>query len=131
MPVPRDVHGSWDAHSFAGYGHSGWFMFWWIIGLVVWLCPALIVGMAVLIIVRRAPETRTQEAMGFWWDAQAKVWNPGDIKDAAHPAAGAVAELFDEDVRWPILETDALRASMDRFQPLLPGLPPAPALGDP
>jgi hypothetical protein len=102
-------------------------MSWWIIGLGVWLSPALLVGAALLVVARRPPSTATPGSMGFWWDAQARVWNPADAQAIAHSATEAAVDLFEADVRWPTSEIDAEEATMGRFRPLLPPAPPAPA----
>ena|SRR5689334_1783445 len=106
-------------------------MSWWIIGLALWLCPALLVGMALLVVARRSPSTPTQASMGFWRDAQAEVWTMADAEAAAHSAPGAALAFFERDLRWPTLELEPQAVSVSGLRPLLPPLPPAPAPSGP
>jgi hypothetical protein len=99
-------------------------MSWWIIGLALWLCPALVVGVALLRTARRRQSARKEETVGFWWDAQGKLWNPADTEAAAHSLVGPVLERLDEQVSWPTPEVNAPAASASPFRPLLPSLLP-------
>jgi hypothetical protein len=109
---------------------SGRTMSWWIIGLGLWFSPALVIGTGLLIVARRPSSTRTQEGLGFWWDAQGKVWNPADVNVAAQLLAAEAVELVEDEVHWPTLEIAPHEAPTGRIPPLLPG-PTAPAPAGP
>jgi hypothetical protein len=98
-------------------------MLWWIIGVAVWVCPAVVVGTALHIAARR--RAREEQALGFWWDAQAtvKVWHVAEAAGTPHRAAGAVADVS-KTGGGPDPAASA-KGAMGAFRSLLPPTPPA------
>jgi hypothetical protein len=103
-------------------------MSWWTIGLALWLCPALVIGIALRIAVRRAPQWRSGETIGFWRDAEGTVWYPFEVKaDLFAPGVKEITELLAPNAHEPTLEIEAQETSIDVFRPRPPPLPPAAA----